>query len=705
MCSAIAKVTNLPVTAEFSSGLGPVEDLLAHDCQDHEELLRYMLDGKGERGRPMRDFKRGLLLRKRAGRSALEFFCGSQPVFPIELVAREQNGRSIGRGILVDPDWIDISTLRKWYQTCCTSHGATCESSVLLKSFGSASPSYLVDTVQACLVPGDHATRYFTLSYVWGQTACLKTIKSNLNDHLVAGAFRRESVVLEIPKTIIDAMVVVQQLGERFLWVDALCIVQDDEDTLQKELDQMAAIYANSAATLVAAEGKDANYGLRGIPQVTAPVKRAINQHAIKAGDQDTFVQRLWDSTWMSNTGHYFDRAWTFQEFVYSKRRIIFQFGCTRWACNCAEWFEDVECGSDPQLNLVERWQIGLCQPFPSIRSYCYLVREYNQKSLTYPEDALAAFAGFQSQFSSIFPGGFFCGKPEDFFDIGLLWQPWKQVEKRVPRQPRTSRTPSGLPSWSWIGWHGDIDPWSWERPNDFVLNGAEGVTGRYTISAVRWYAIPEPGSNDRRRIKPLWYEYREAYKSQDKEPPPEGWSRHSIHEAGSTTRSWVYAHASKPDCQFTYPIPVCGGVSQGEIRPQYPFLSGLVCRGWLDVDRTVMGSFHTAISLREQDGTWAGVLRLHHEDELSNIVSDSSEKFRVELAAISAGYVLNKPHEANLDEWNHEERPKDEPFYQFYNVLWITWEGGIAYRKALGRVRKEVWERQSLEVVNFVLG
>lgn len=42
---------------------------------------------------------------------------------------------------------------------------------------------------------------------------------------------------------------------------------------------------------------------------------------------------------------------------------------------------------------------------------------------------------------------------------------------------------------------------------------------------------------------------------------------------------------------------------------------------------------------------------------------------------------------------------------YQFYNVLRIEWEGGIAYRKALGRVFRKAWESQKLEEIDIVLG
>jgi hypothetical protein len=42
---------------------------------------------------------------------------------------------------------------------------------------------------------------------------------------------------------------------------------------------------------------------------------------------------------------------------------------------------------------------------------------------------------------------------------------------------------------------------------------------------------------------------------------------------------------------------------------------------------------------------------------------------------------------------------------YHFYNVMWIEWVNGIVYRKAIGRVRQDIWERQDLEWIDVTLG
>ena len=57
-----------------------------------------------------------------------------------------------------------------------------------------------------------------------------------------------------------------RELGERYLWVDTVCIVQDDPETRGHMIANMTAIYAGAIFTIFAADGEHADYGLRGLP-------------------------------------------------------------------------------------------------------------------------------------------------------------------------------------------------------------------------------------------------------------------------------------------------------------------------------------------------------------------------------------------------------------------------------------------------------
>jgi hypothetical protein len=74
-----------------------------------------------------------------------------------------------------------------------------------------------------------------------------------------------QNIWLNLPKTIRDAIDLVRALKERYLWVDALCLVQNDQADMQKGIDIMDIIYERAVMTIVAASGDSANSGLPGV--------------------------------------------------------------------------------------------------------------------------------------------------------------------------------------------------------------------------------------------------------------------------------------------------------------------------------------------------------------------------------------------------------------------------------------------------------
>ncbi|OWY57132.1 HET-like protein [Alternaria alternata] len=119
---------------------------------------------------------------------------------------------------------------------------------------------WVIDVVDECVVEGDNADRYLTLSYVWGGARTLQATTANIEQLRQPGSLTRDKVVL--PKTIRQAINVTQLLGERYIWIDQLSILQDDYEQKHGQIKRMAEIYANSYLTLVAATGNTAHSGL-----------------------------------------------------------------------------------------------------------------------------------------------------------------------------------------------------------------------------------------------------------------------------------------------------------------------------------------------------------------------------------------------------------------------------------------------------------
>lgn len=92
----------------------------------------------------------------------------------------------------------------------------------------------------------------------------MSNVNELMQDDSLSNAWER------VPATIQDAIILVRKLNIRFLWVDRLCIVQDDEASIHSSIEQMASIYAQSYFTLIATEG-DSETGILGIPGGSKP--------------------------------------------------------------------------------------------------------------------------------------------------------------------------------------------------------------------------------------------------------------------------------------------------------------------------------------------------------------------------------------------------------------------------------------------------
>lgn len=97
---------------------------------------------------------------------------------------------------------------------------------------------------------------YVCLSHCWGRKPFLRTLSGSLEAH------RDEVVWSRLPPTFQDAIEFTRKLGIRYLWIDSLCIVQDDQQDWRREAAKMASIYQNSALVISAAKSPGAYGGL-----------------------------------------------------------------------------------------------------------------------------------------------------------------------------------------------------------------------------------------------------------------------------------------------------------------------------------------------------------------------------------------------------------------------------------------------------------
>jgi hypothetical protein len=280
-----------------------------------------------------------------------------------------------------------------------------------------------IDVLSDCVVSIPPESEYLALSYVWGAESVdqLRCLKSNVDLLAKPGQLSKFS----LPRTISDAILVCQKLGYRFLWVDRLCIVQDESmEALSTQLNQMASIYNRATLTLVAATGNDAGHGLAGVSYA-----RDAKQIALKCNEDFELVSitphlmdLLRDSKWKT-------RGWTYQEDVASKKLLFFtDYGLRfRNGIDTAEVRqEDSEAISWLLIEEVDLRIVG----------------EFTKRELTHESDILHASAGILHALDG---DCISFGMPWDKFDVAMLWVP-----RNFDRKPRISTPVDIFPTWSW---------------------------------------------------------------------------------------------------------------------------------------------------------------------------------------------------------------------------------------------------------------
>ncbi|RKK94467.1 hypothetical protein BFJ68_g15193 [Fusarium oxysporum] len=166
-----------------------------------------------------------------------------------------------GTGRPIEP-LLDFQLVRRWIYQCEKDHGNECHKPDWLIDNDNEwlSKFRVIDVQQRQIIDLLPSMRYVALSYVWGsdgQKMKLHTerrlTRENLPQLQQSGGLDK----IFLPQTIQDSMYVVEEVGERYLWVDALCIIQDDYKDVSRQSAHMDLIYSKALFTLIAGCGDD----------------------------------------------------------------------------------------------------------------------------------------------------------------------------------------------------------------------------------------------------------------------------------------------------------------------------------------------------------------------------------------------------------------------------------------------------------------
>ena len=253
-----------------------------------------------------------------------------------------------------------LSQYRTWLETCRRTHRKCPKPSEFVPTRLlelSKTPEGLVEARLCETCEKDNVEPFAALSYCWGGDQPLKLTKSTriqLLEHIKPE---------ELPQTLSDAINVTISLGIKYLWIDALCIIQDDNDDKGRELGKMSMIYSCALVTLVASRaeavqkgflqdrpiGNIPGFGLRGHLPASEPCVFLIPR-------QDFENMGRSDISKANKASYISQRAWCFQERLLSPRIIDFGAVQTIWWCQESE---DTSAHGRPQ------WTDGWEKPGP----------------------------------------------------------------------------------------------------------------------------------------------------------------------------------------------------------------------------------------------------------------------------------------------------------------------------------------------------
>ncbi|KAF7935027.1 uncharacterized protein EAE98_003072 [Botrytis deweyae] len=281
--------------------------------------------------------------------------------------------------------------------------------------------------------------RYATLSHSWGSHEFIKLTTKNI------GQLMKEIPLNILPKTFEDATNITQKLGIDFLWIDSLCIIQNDDDDWQKEAALMSSVYGGSVINIAASSARDSTEGcFLKQPNFSGGVRARITDDGNQRVQNFLTMYEYESSTLGAHLG---TRAWALQEKVLPPRTIHFGDRGAFWECRsliASEFFPDGFTESYVRPIVCRRRESGWNW------NWCQIVELYSAANLTYGKDKLSALSGIAKLKFDENSDQYLAGMWRKNIEEQLCW---------VLMGSKASQRPLWrAPSWSWTSIDGPVE-------------------------------------------------------------------------------------------------------------------------------------------------------------------------------------------------------------------------------------------------------
>ena len=272
----------------------------------------------------------------------------------------------------------------------------------------------------------------------------------------------------DLPRTFQDAVVTTNRLGFEYLWIDALCIVQDCKDDWYQEASAMSDVYTNSSCNLSALDAQDDSDGMFSSrdPEENIPILTAFSNE--KQPDRLFYIESEHDLDEQITRKPLNRRGWVVQERLLAPR--ILHFGKTQlfWECaelHASESFPSGVSHLNSWPNLTARLQSYEQggkdddeKPKASKLRFGWqkFIAMYSASDLSVSADKLVAISGVAKVFGTVFRDEYCAGLWKSDFNQHLAWR----IVDAEGVRPSSYRAPS----WSWASVDGQVEYTSFSR-------------------------------------------------------------------------------------------------------------------------------------------------------------------------------------------------------------------------------------------------
>lgn len=316
-------------------------------------------------------------------------------------------------------------------------------------------------------------SRYAALSYCWGKR---EQSYQTTEDSLSAG---KESIQIdELEKSIQDAITCVRELGIDYLWVDCLCIMQDNYEDKKTTIKDLKNIFYDATVTIIAEYAETVSDGFLGDRQ-TSPICQ-LPFYCSSSGLTGSVtlmpivkleMDYIWPRPVRSGTT---DRAWCLEEYLLSPRKLIYGEFDFRWSCQARSYKPhypmdvDRRDGDSSMASWDTVFHDYKTERQKAVR-WIRIVQEYSIRNLTEFEDQSRAIAGIGEKLAEmssrryIEKCGIFTNNQSSAEIRGeiLCWVADREAKGAVP----------GFPSWSWLSVkHGNFAHFQKVGPFDSIF-------------------------------------------------------------------------------------------------------------------------------------------------------------------------------------------------------------------------------------------